>query len=74
MHEIGIKYDLDAAGLCNDWVAFSTQNGDCKMETEFMDRWEGHLHSSRKKTPLSRHAVSKTGNGVMYTGENLVEL
>ena len=74
MLEIGIKYQFDAAELFNHWMAFSAKNGDCDMDTENMDRWEGSLSSCSKKTPLSRRTVSKTGNGVMYTGDNLAEL
>ena len=43
VREIGLQYALDAAELCNKWVAFSKQHNDCDMDIESLDRWENQV-------------------------------
>ena len=38
-----MQYALDAAELCNEWVAFSKQHNDCDMDIESLDRWENQV-------------------------------
>ena len=80
MQEVGHDHHLDAAELCNEWVAYSAQNDDCDLNTENIDKFENLLHVKSRQTPTSRRAVSRTkagtrGDGVrIYTKEDLGEL
>lgn len=77
---IGGQYNVEAAKLCDEWVAYSAQNGDCELVPENIDKFETSLHIKSKQTPTSRRAVSKIkgrgrGDGTfMYTQENVHEL
>ena len=80
VQEVGRQYNLVATKLCDEWVAYSAQNGDCELVPENIDKFETSLHIKSKQTPTSRKAVSKTkgrgrGDGTfMYTQENVHEL
>ena len=82
MIEIGHTYKLSAEELCNEWVAFSTRNGDIKMEADRLDQWEGDLHISSRKAPSGKKNRSKskvlasptTAKNGVYSQENLQDL
>ena len=73
MGDISREYSLDPSNLCNEWVAFSTQNNDCNLDSENLERFEASLRTKSRKTPLSRRTVSKTREGgqKMFTKDDL---
>ena len=78
VQDVGLQYHLEAAQLCEEWVAYSAQHGDCELADENIEKWENVLHIKSKQTPTSRRAVSKTKSRrdgwTMYSKEDLDDL
>ncbi len=76
MSELSHDYHLDPAALCNEWVAFATQNGDCELEFSNLERFDIALRAQSRKTPVSRRGVAKTRRGMakMHTKDDLASM
>lgn len=57
--DIGQTYQLTAETLNEEWVAYSTRQGGCKLDQDTLDQWEGDLIKTTRKTPSSRRSVAK---------------
>ena len=77
VQEVGHQYQLDAAELCDEWVAYSKKNNDCDLNSENVDKFENVLHARNRQTPTSRKAVSRTKGRarddgmIMFTQDDL---
>ena len=76
MVEVGGRFGFSPGELCDQWVAYSTQQQDCALELEALEKWEAQLHASSRRTPSAKRSVSKTKAGppVMYTSDNISDL
>ncbi len=72
MSDLSCDHDLTPASLCEEWVAFSTQNS-CELDFDNLNKFEGALRTKSRKIPTSRRAVTTVkGRGPkMYTKEDV---
>ncbi len=76
MSELSHDYNLDPAALCNEWVAFATQNGNCELEFSNLERFDIALRAQSRRTPGPRRGGAKTKGGVakMHTKDDLASM
>ncbi|XP_064393232.1 DNA polymerase alpha subunit B-like isoform X2 [Halichondria panicea] len=76
LSELSHDYNLDPAALCNEWVAFATQNGNCELEFSNLERFDIALRAQSRRTPGPRRGGAKTKGGVakMHTKDDLASI
>ena len=70
--DIGHMFGFAAEMLCNEWIAFASQNNSCQLEPDSLCLWEGHLHaSSRNKSALAKGVVPRGSRSMEKFGVNV---
>lgn len=76
VRDLAVQYELTAAELCEDWVAFSSHLGSCDLTDASCDKWATKLtmrNKSKGGVAKKRHAKRQVERKV-HTKNDFSEL